>query len=317
MTACNSDVRRVLDNTTIAAFTTGDLQSCDYCPIRKFDRPTNTVTDEFGKSTHDRMNMFFKGQNASHISVTDRGFYVLTPYIPNSAGWYHNIFIKKPVNSDKFQVISGELNVNLDNAYMYTKTRIMSIQRLIAPKNSSFKSGCSFPYPIQYSNSVLSIFTIDTPDTFEFIPCDYVNDGFMIKNSNGQFVQFYNGNISVIDQLQMKEKFTEEYNRCIFFMTPSDIGSFLTEYKTNTDYFLPPNNLIRYDSGSNRLKIISNTISKDYFSISGQIYYSTVQTDRTYPGVGTVDNTVNGYFTIYSPYTYDNLITIDQDLVTQ
>lgn len=317
MIACNSNVRRVLDDTTIAAFTTGDLQACDYCPIRKFDRPTNTVTDEFGKSTHDRMNMFFKGQNALHVPIINRSFYVMTPYIPTSTGWYHNIFVKKPVNSDKFQVISGELNVNLDNTYMGTKTRIMSIQRLIAPKNSSFKSGCSFPYPIQGSNSVLSIFTINTPDTFEFIPCDYVNDGFMIKNSNGQFVQFYNGNISVIDQVQMKEKFTEEYNRCIFFMTPSDIGSFLTEYKTNTDYFLPPNNLIRYDSGSNRLKIINSAISKDYFSIAGQLqlYYSTVQTDRTYPGVGTIDNTVNGYFTIYSPYTYDNLITIDQDLV--
>jgi hypothetical protein len=61
MTSCNSNIQRVLDNTTIAAFTTADLQACEYCPIRKFHRATNTITDEFGKSTHDISNMFFKG----------------------------------------------------------------------------------------------------------------------------------------------------------------------------------------------------------------------------------------------------------------
>jgi hypothetical protein len=178
MTSCNSNVQRVIDDTTISAFTTADLQACEYCPVRKFHRATNTVTDEFGNSTHDITNMIFKGLHTPHIQIIDRGFYVMTPYVPTSTGWYHNIFIKKPANSNKFNVISGELNVQLDNSPLSREvTRILSITKLIAAKNSSFKTNCSFPFKIPNTNSVYSRLSVDTPDVFEFIPCEYVSDG--------------------------------------------------------------------------------------------------------------------------------------------
>jgi hypothetical protein len=138
----------------------------------------------------------------------------------------------------------------------------------------------------------------------------------MIKNNSGQFIQFYNGNISTINQSELQEKFTEQYNSCIFFMTLSNIDSFLTEYRTDAEYFLPPNNLVRYDSSSNRLTITNSAITSSYFRYSGSVYYSTISTNRTYPGVGTIDNQSNGYFTIYSPLVYDTLVTIDPDLVS-
>jgi hypothetical protein len=139
----------------------------------------------------------------------------------------------------------------------------------------------------------------------------------MIKNSNGQFIQFYNGNITTIDQLQLPGAHTEDYNRCVFFMRQSNIDSFLTEYKSSAEYFLPPNNLVKYDSSSNRLRIINNSITKDYFTFSGRYHYITeISTDRTYPGVGTIDSISNTYFTIRDEIYYEDLITIDQSLVS-
>jgi hypothetical protein len=74
--ACNSDIQQVLDNMLITSFTTADLQSCDYCPVRKFDRTSQTVTNELGETGLGTGRLFLQvGNGASHIQLNDSEFY--------------------------------------------------------------------------------------------------------------------------------------------------------------------------------------------------------------------------------------------------
>ena len=45
---CNADIKSLVESTGVQSFTTDDIQSCQYCPVRGFDKTSLTVTNEVG-----------------------------------------------------------------------------------------------------------------------------------------------------------------------------------------------------------------------------------------------------------------------------
>jgi hypothetical protein len=306
--ACNSNLHRVIDDTTITSFTTAELQSCEYCPIRKFDRTNYIVTDELGISNSDTNNLFFKTNGTvPHTQITDGGFYVLTPYIPATPAWTQNVFFRKEPSSDKFKIITGgvlltvgakslvpfiPLSKNLKHEY----TRVPEVKysiRLYDGLEMKIHS---------YNNSYT--YTID-PGKFAIIPCDYVDDGFLFQNEQGQFISFNNGTTEEVDS---PLKYSEAYNKCIFFIKPSSMTAFMAQYRPSGDY---------YSSG---MLAQDNPVYNAITSLGSYItpsYFTDYVTERRYKYTGTMNGNKNvGYMEDFqAPVYYVELATVDPGVV--
>jgi hypothetical protein len=306
--ACNSNLHRVIDDTTITSFTTAELQSCEYCPIRKFDRTNYIVTDELGISNSDTNNLFFKTNGTvPHTQITDGGFYVLTPYIPATPAWTQNVFFRKEPDLDKFKIITGgvlltvgarslvpfiPLSKNLKHEY----TRVPEVKysiRLYDGLEMKIHS---------YNNSYT--YTID-PGKFAIIPCDYVDDGFLFQNEQGQFISFNNGTTEEVDS---PLKYSEAYNKCIFFIKPSSMTAFMAQYRPSGDY---------YSSG---MLAQDNPVYNAITSLGSYItpsYFTDYVTERRYKYTGTMNGNKNvGYMEDFqAPVYYVELATVDPGVV--
>jgi hypothetical protein len=90
MYACNSDLEAVFNESTITSFSTADLQTCQYCPIRKFDRNPMRVVNELGFSYPgglDRL-LYKTGTPPLHILLTEGDTYYATPYLDGGSSKY-------------------------------------------------------------------------------------------------------------------------------------------------------------------------------------------------------------------------------------
>ena len=87
VTACNSDITRVIQNTDVKSFSTTDLSSCDYCPTRTFDRNSQVVTDELGISTREISRIYYQtGTMTAHLDLVENRTYNLRAYLANLLG---------------------------------------------------------------------------------------------------------------------------------------------------------------------------------------------------------------------------------------
>ena len=305
--ACNSNLQRVIDDTSIASFTTSDLQSCDYCPIRKFDRTNYIVTDELGISKSGMTNIFFQtGGTVLHTQITDGGFYVLTPYIPTATAWTKNVFFRKETGSEQFKIISGGVSTTVGARSLvpfipvsknlnFEYTRVPEVKYSIKVFNN--KVDTSRPYNNSYT------YTIE-PGKFTIIPCDYVDDGFLLQNEQGQFIILNNG---TTETAWSPPKYSEDYNKCIFFIKPSNMDALMAQYRPSGDYF-SSGRLVEYNSIYNRLNFISS-IDPSYFT--------DYVTESRYKYTGLMmGNQNNGYMESFqAPVYYTQLATVDPGLV--
>ena len=87
VTACNSDIKRVVENTDVKSFSTTDLSSCDYCPTRTFDRNSQVVTDELGISTREISRIYYQtGTMTAHLDLVENRTYALRAYLADLLG---------------------------------------------------------------------------------------------------------------------------------------------------------------------------------------------------------------------------------------
>ena len=307
--ACNSNLHRVIDDTTITSFTTAELQSCEYCPIRKFDRPNYIVTDELGISSNDINNLFFKTNGTiSHTQITDGGFYELTPYIPATPAWYQNTFFRKETDSERFKIITGGALttvgakslvpfVPLSDRFSLVYTREVEVKYVsVSQNNNTYKL---VPYNDSYT------YTINPPGKFSIIPCDYVEDGFMFHNEQGQLISFNNGELDAIDSPPLK--YSEEYNKCIFFIKPSSLNALMTQYQPTGEYF-SSGQLVTVNPLYNRLVFTGQSSDPSYFT--------DYVTEIKWTGRGVDKGHLNGtYFNFQAPVYYSQLATVDPGLV--
>jgi hypothetical protein len=307
--SCNSEIQRLTDLsiTEIQSFTTSEIQACEYCPIRKIDLNTTTVTDELGVSSNDITNLFFRTDGPiSHTQITDGGFYVLTPYIPATQSWTHNAFFRKETGSETFKIITGGLSTTVGARSIVpfiplSKNLKFEYTRVPEVKYSRRIFGGTYDYTKPYSNSYT--YTID-PGKFTIIPCDYVDDGFLIQNQSYEFISFNNGTTEAV---QTPLKYSDAYNRCIFFIRPSSIGALMTQYPPSGDYF-SSGQLAQDNSIYNRINFI-RPIDPSYFTD-----YVT-ESKFVFTG-GMNSNQNNGsYRDIQVPIYYTQLATVDPGLV--
>ena len=303
--ACNSNLQRVIDDTSIASFTTSDLQACDYCPIRKFDRTNYIVTDELNISKSDITNIFFQtGGVVSHTQITDGEFYVLTPYIPSTTAWTKNALFRKETTSDRYKIISGGVLTTVGARSLVpfvpvSKKLKFEYTRVPEIRYSKDTQG-NYPRDAYYNNS----FTYKVkPGKFTIIPCDYVNDGFVFQNEEGQFISLKN---NTTETVWSPKKYSEDYNSCIFFIKPSSIAALMTQYPPSGDYF-SSGRLVQYNTTTNEL-YPAQFIDPSYFTDSvtssrrSYIYYSSplMYTTVQFP----------------APVYYSELATVDPGIVT-
>jgi hypothetical protein len=308
--ACNSNLHRVIDGTPITSFTTAELQSCEYCPIRKFDRPNYIVTDELGISSNDINNLFFKTNGTiSHTQITDGGFYELTPYIPATPVWYQNTFFRKETDSERFKIITGGALttvgakslvpfVPLSDRFSLVYTREVKVEYVSIPAPAGGGARFLAAYNASYT------YTVNPPGKFIIIPCDYVEDGFMFHNEQGQFISFNNGEM---DAIESPLKYSEEYNKCLFFIKPSTLHALMTQYQPTGEYF-SSDQLVTVNPVYNKINFTGTSTTPSYFT--------DYVTERKWTGRGVDKTHPNGtYVNFQAPVYYSQLATVDPGLV--
>jgi hypothetical protein len=315
--ACNSTLNRVIYYTNITSFTTAELESCEYCPIRKFDRTNNVVTDELGISISDKNNIFFRTNGTvPHTQITDGGFYVLTPYIPATPAWTQNVFFRKEPSSDKFKIITGGVLLTvgakslvpfipLSKSLKHEYTRVPEVKYSIRLYDGremkdvpEIAGGISMPYNNSFTYTI-------NPGKFAIIPCDYVDDGFLFQNEQGKFISFNNG---TVEEVQSPLKYSEEYNKCVFFIKPSSRTAFMAQYRPSGEY---------YSSGMlAQGTSLYNSITSLGYSIDPS-YFTDYVTERRYKYTGTTNSNKNaGYMENFqAPVYYVELATVDPELM--
>jgi hypothetical protein len=305
--ACNSNLQRVIDDTSIASFTTSELQACDYCPIRKFDRTNYIVTDELGISKSGMTNIFFQaGGTVSHTQIIDGGFYVLTPYIPPATAWTQNAFFRKETSSEQFKIVTGGVSttvgarsllpfIPVSKNLKFEYTRVPEIKYSIKIFNNTVDTTKPYSNSYTYTNE---------PGKFTIIPCNYVDDGFLLQNEQGQFISFNNGTTETV---WSPSKYSEDYNKCVFFIKPSTMDAFLAQYRPSGDYF-SSGQLVQYNPVYNKLNFIRN-IDPSYFT--------DYVTEMRYKYTGLMNGNQNQGSVEYfqAPVYYTQLATVDPGLV--
>ena len=275
--ACNSNIQRVIDTTTIQAFTTADLEACEYCPVRKFDRTNYIVTDELGISKNSQ-NMFFKtGTVPSHINIDTSGFYVITPYVPNSNGWSRVAFFSKTASG--FKIIAGCKDVCKD----VLTTFDIRIKQTTVRNNSADPSNSIIPLSVDfqhtryykrltYTEGGYTIhdykYSLAKSTDFTFQPCEYVDNGFLIKTPDGKYISLYG---AVTTAVLLPPKYSTEYNHCIFFINPSNWKNFyamyLTSHSPTFEYYLSGQLVTFRTIGNDLTQILktSGSVGTSYF----------------------------------------------------
>jgi hypothetical protein len=277
--ACNSNIQRVINTTTIQAFTTADLAACEYCPVRKFDRPNYIVTDELGISKNSQ-DMFFKtGTVPSHINIDTSGFYVITPYVPNSGGWSRVAFFSKTASG--FKIIAGCKDVCKD---VLTTPQTTVRNNSADPSNSIIPLSVDFQHTryykyISYRQYQYTIhdytYSLAEETNFTFQPCEYVDNGFLIKTPDGKYISLNN---NVTTAVLLPPKYSTEYNQCIFFINPSNWKNFyamyLTRHSPTFEYYLSGQLVTFRTIGNDSTQVLktSRSVDTSYFKTVSSPY---------------------------------------------
>ena len=93
--ACNADISNVIQNSSITAFSTADLEACAACPAKEVAKTSTgwAVTNEIETTvitttsvdTISRLAYSTTGRATSNIALVPGKFYKLSPYVPSSA----------------------------------------------------------------------------------------------------------------------------------------------------------------------------------------------------------------------------------------
>jgi len=86
---CNADLTKLVGDGSVSSFSTADLESCAFCPVRSYDKTASVVTNEVGTfavtpTTYQQHLLYDTQPGVSSPILTD-GFYSVTPWLPDNA----------------------------------------------------------------------------------------------------------------------------------------------------------------------------------------------------------------------------------------
>jgi len=230
--ACNRDIARVInDNSSasdpIASFSTSDLSSCAYCPIRKYNRTGHVTTNEVGVSKTNaspadaitQLQYQADGTFASHMTLEAGKCYDFNNFVipPNKNFKLTACLISAP--NDKFKLLAMGLNrigiyvkSSGDNRYYVP---LQSGQR--GPDITSLVSFEPVDYVTNGYQFVFDGITLCAPPLTPYLSrTDYNPETF-----NGAYFKPLNS-----------MKYSSDYEQCIAIPTEITIDTFYQKYLT-------------------------------------------------------------------------------------
>lgn len=170
--ACNADITQIITENVgatnpIASLSTSDIASCAYCPIRTYATSGNVTTNEIGVSKSNptpaaavaELQYSMDGTSATHLTITPGNWYRMSSYKDrNPGGRYEAIFTPVATDVDGlffklYFVKDGQIFVSTASIYKQNQTI------------GKFEGG---------------------PRMFQFIPVNYVTDGFILSIDGAQ-----------------------------------------------------------------------------------------------------------------------------------
>jgi len=281
--ACNRDIARVINENgsatdPIASFSTSDLDSCAYCPIRKYNRAGHVTTNEVGVSKGNaspadaiaQLQYGNDGTFASHVTLEAGKCYEFTTY--GFANWTQTQYNTPdatisftacliPTSDNKFKL----LMLSSTGMYIYNKTIKYRL-------TSTTNSGVPIVATETSERIPPGVFRDDSKEyLFNFDPINYVENGFqIIMNSIPQDIQ--SSRTETIFKNLTTQIYSSDFNKSIFILREITLDAFYTAF------------LARNTRGWKVNSYYVNTVPYSsvplFLNSSNELFYVTVQSGK-------------------------------------
>ena len=230
--ACNTDIARIITENVgspnpIVSLSTSDIASCAYCPLRTYATAGNVTTNEIGVSKSNptpaaavaELQYSMDGTSATHVTLVHGGLYNVKFYIP-----IDTIYDRADAGSTGFKIAYDDLKViaisNGNGGWQFIGRRGTVY---IAGIGQVRRGSWSRQYIITYYGQQEKWCTMS--------PVDYVTNGFILTNENGEIFQGPHGGFDKIEVWSSisHPKFSRGYNRTILVFTPIDFSTLMVD----------------------------------------------------------------------------------------
>lgn len=136
---CNADLTKLVGDGVVSSFSTADLESCSYCPVRSYDKAAGVVTNEVGTfavtaSTYQEHLLYKTDEGESSPELKD-GFYSITPWLTDTGaifGTQQILYSKNDLFHGLFTISGGKIYGTVQSAadspsYDKAKAAILNI----------------------------------------------------------------------------------------------------------------------------------------------------------------------------------------------
>lgn len=256
-TQCNTDISNLITKNEsatnpIAAFSTTDIESCAYCPIRTYNKTGHVTTNELRVSKTNAtaqaaitsLQYSTDGTDATHMTLVHGGLYQVTEY-------------ERDVTDIDPKVIAV---LGSNNRWKF-----------LAANNG--QQGI-YNYPAQpINNPIYQVFATDygysyqLHQDFNLIDIDYVTNGFQLMDQDGHIygvrLNTTDSRIYAGSQNLTAPIFSHDYNKTIFVFNPITLETFMNSIVGTYGQF----------DSNNRYSIITiGTPNPFIYSRNGNIY---------------------------------------------
>ena len=290
--ACNKDIEKlVLDPSGVASFSTEDLRSCSFCPLRTYARTNNVTRNEVGTVTAHAtaadalrdLRYQTDGSFPTHITITPGKAYRIKSFLTGAT--VKNIFLladgqilgydRVQLHSDDYGEpyvpIFGRIRSNFINVYNQDVIPYPNGQGMWSTRDGNVSRFAYDSPDISYDRTYYGTDgkNSNMPVTlFMFNIVDKVINGYRIKcMTTGNYVRYMN---EVWDSVSV----TTDLN-CIMVLEETTVQEFINS--TNTLLGNSSTFNLNINDGSNFYKIETNTARK----YDPQIFNWTLEADPT------------------------------------
>jgi hypothetical protein len=136
---CNADLTKLVGDGVVSSFSTADLESCSYCPVRSYDKTAQVVTNEVGTfavtaSTYQQHLLYQTQTGESSPDLVD-GFYSITPWLTDTGtifGTQQVLYSRTDLFHGLFTISGGKIYGTVQSAgdsasYDKTKAAILNV----------------------------------------------------------------------------------------------------------------------------------------------------------------------------------------------
>lgn len=144
---CNADLTKLVGDGVVSSFSTADLESCSYCPVRSYDKAAGVVTNEVGTfevtaSTYQEHLLYKTDAGESSPELKD-GFYSvktwLSDVVPSGQTWggqsvfgtQQILYSKNDVLNGLFAISGGKIYGTIQPQLPTTRGNLMDIDETV------------------------------------------------------------------------------------------------------------------------------------------------------------------------------------------